>query len=128
MNQVSRTDCIDQFLRIRGPERVFHGIEVIESADVLIESMNRRQILVHVAQMVFPKLTGGVAEFFEHGGDGGRFGGHTDVLARLPHRCEPRAKGELSRNEIRPTSRATWRPRSIWKPNVWPSPVRYAPT
>ena len=42
--------------------RIFLGVEVIEIAVEFIETVQRRQIFVAIAQVVLTKLAGGVAE------------------------------------------------------------------
>ena len=42
--------------------RLFLRVQVIEVAEELVEAVHRRQVLVAVAEMVLPELSGGVAE------------------------------------------------------------------
>ena len=46
------------------------GVEVVEVAEELVEAVDRRQVLVPVAQVVLAELAGGVAERLEQLGDG----------------------------------------------------------
>src|SRR5215472_16833336 len=52
-------------LRIFGIVRVFgllFGVEVVEVAEELVKAMNRGQILVAIAEVVFAELAGSVAQ------------------------------------------------------------------
>ena len=53
--------------------RLFLGIQVIEVAVELIETVGRGQKFVFVAQVIFAKLSGGIALFFQQLGNGGIF-------------------------------------------------------
>src|SRR5208282_5184168 len=75
-----------RLLRIVGQFRFFFGVKVIEIAEELVKSMHGRQEFIPIAEMVFAKLTGGIAERLEHVGDGRVFGlksyrraGHSDL-------------------------------------------------
>ena len=70
MNHVARADLIQQVLRVVGMRRVFHRIEVIEIAKEFVESVDGRQELIEIAEMVLAELAGSVALRFERGGDG----------------------------------------------------------
>jgi len=50
-------------LGIVGQFRFFFRVQVIEIAEELVKSMHGRQKFIPIAQMVFAKLTGGVAEW-----------------------------------------------------------------
>jgi hypothetical protein len=45
--------------------RLFFGIKVVEVAKKLVESVDRRKMLVLIAEMVFAKLTCGLAFIFQ---------------------------------------------------------------
>jgi hypothetical protein len=57
-------------LRIVGLLRLLLGVQVIEVAVKLVETVRGRQVFVTVAQMVLPELAGGVSLGLEQGGDG----------------------------------------------------------
>jgi hypothetical protein len=64
----ARRIVVDIPLVVFRPVRPFgflFGVEVIEIAEELVEAMDRRQIFVAVAEMVFAELPGGVAQRFE---------------------------------------------------------------
>ena len=64
MNEIARSNCVTdhRVRRIRVPVRIGHGVEVIEIAEELIESVDAREVLVQVAQMVLAELACGVAQ------------------------------------------------------------------
>jgi hypothetical protein len=51
--------------RVVGVFRLFLRVQVVEIAEELVKSMRGRQELVEVAEMVLPKLTGGVTQRFQ---------------------------------------------------------------
>src|ERR1700683_2549634 len=70
MHHVARANCVFKGWRVIGVEGVFHGVQVIQVAKVLIEAVNGGQELVEVTQVVLAKLTGFIAHGLERGGDG----------------------------------------------------------
>ena len=72
----------EQILRVVGVARVFHGVEVVEVAEELVEAVDGRQELVLVAEMVLAELTGGIALGLQRRGDGHRFGGQARWVRR----------------------------------------------
>ncbi|MNF72120.1 hypothetical protein D3C84_540900 [compost metagenome] len=80
--------------------RIFHGVEVIEVAEELIETMDGGQELVQVAQVVLAELAGGITHGLECGRDGDGFGGNTHGRAGLAdggHACPNR---QFAGNEV----------------------------
>ncbi|MNZ95643.1 hypothetical protein D3C78_1148070 [compost metagenome] len=57
-------------LRVIDVLRLLLGIEVVEVAEELVETVHRRQVLVAVAEMVLAELAGGVALGLQHFGEG----------------------------------------------------------
>ena len=100
VREVLRRRVVAQF-------RLLLGIEVIEIAEELIEAVHRRQVLVPVAQMVFPELGGGIPERFQHLGDGGILGLHSRGGARQPDLAQASAEDTLAHDERRPSGGAT---------------------
>ena len=60
MHQVARAVFVDPVLRIIEPVRIGHRVEVIEVTEEFVEAVHRRQIFVHVAEMVLAELPGRV--------------------------------------------------------------------
>ena len=59
-----RTSCENSgnpFREVVGHFRLFLGVEVVEIAEELVESVIGRQYLIQVAEMVLAELAGGVA-------------------------------------------------------------------
>src|SRR5207249_9257653 len=69
MDHVARPDLVQQFLWIAGMRRVFHGIEVVEITEELIEAVDGGQEFILVAKMVLAELPGSVTLRFERGGN-----------------------------------------------------------
>ncbi len=42
--------------------RLFFGVQVIEVAEELVESVHGRQVFIAIAEMVFAELAGGIAQ------------------------------------------------------------------
>jgi len=76
MHQVARADGIQEGLRVIGVEGVFHRIEVIQIAPILVEAMDSRQKLVAITQVIFAELARGVAHRFQCCCDGWRLRRH----------------------------------------------------
>ena len=72
-------------LRVIGILGLFFGIEVVEVAKELVETVVCWQVLVLVAKMVFPELAGGIAMRLEQLGDGGVFRLQADVGSGHPY-------------------------------------------
>jgi hypothetical protein len=68
-----------RILRVVGILRLFLGVEVVEIAEELIETMHRRQVFISVAKMILAELPGGV----------------TECLHDIGHARVKRAKAEL---------------------------------
>jgi hypothetical protein len=62
--------------------------------------MQRGQVLVPIAKVILPELTGGVALCSEGSGDCRRLRWHADGGSCLTHSCETRADRQLTRYEI----------------------------
>ena len=88
------------------PVGVRHGVEVVQIAEELIEAVQRRQVLVQVAEMVLAELSGGIALRLERGGDRAGLGRHADVGAGLADGRQARAQGNLAGDEGGPARRA----------------------
>ena len=80
-------------VRERVPVRVRHGVEVVQVAEELVEAVQRRQVLVQVAEVVLAELPGGVALRLERGGEGAGLGRHADVGAGLADGRQPVRSG-----------------------------------
>jgi hypothetical protein len=72
---------------------------VIEIAEELVEAVHRRQVLVAVAEVVLAELAGGVAEGFQHVGDGGILRPQSQLRARHPDLGQAGADRRLAGNE-----------------------------
>ena len=83
VDHVARPDLIQEFLRIGGMRGIFHGIEVIEVAEELIEAVDGRQKLIEVAEVVLAELAGGVPHRLQDGGDGAGLGGEPGLGSSL---------------------------------------------
>src|SRR5262245_41808699 len=68
----ARTEFLPELrvLRVIGIFGLFFCIEVVEITEELVETMNRRQELVAIAQVVLTELARGVAERFQNVRDG----------------------------------------------------------
>ena len=62
--------------------RFLLGVEVVQVAEELVETVRSRQILVEVAEVVLAELSGGVPQRLEQRRDRRVLGGHADVDAR----------------------------------------------
>ena len=94
-----------ELLRIRIVRifRIFFGVEVIEIAEEFIEAMNRRQVLVKVAEVVLAELTGGVTLRLQQLCDGRVLRLQAHIHARRANFRKTRAKYALSGDECRAT-------------------------
>ena len=88
------------------PVGVRHGVEVIQIAEEFIEAVQRRQVLVQVAEMVLAELSGGIALRLERGGNRASLGRHADVGAGLADGRQARAQGDFAGDEGGPARRA----------------------
>ena len=72
MDHAARAEFLFEFrvLRVVGIFRFFFGIEVVEVAEELIETVGGGQHFVAVAEVVFAELSCHVALRLEQGGDG----------------------------------------------------------
>ena len=91
MDEVARAYRVFPLGRIGVVERILHRVEVIEVAEIFIETMVGRQHMVTVAQMVLAELPGFIAQRLEGVGDGRRLIGHAQCRARLADRSQPGA-------------------------------------
>ena len=82
------------------------GVEVVEVAVELVEAVRRRQVLVHVAEVVLAELPGRVAERLEQLRDRHVLGLQADVDARHPDLAQPGPEHALAGDERRPAGRA----------------------
>ncbi len=78
------------------------GVEVIQVAVELVEAVHRRQVLVHVAEVVLAELAGGIAEGLEQFGDRRVLGGPADRRAGHADLAHPGAVHALPADERRP--------------------------
>ena len=93
-------------LRIVRILRLFLGVEVIEIAEELVEAVQRRQILVLVAEVVLAELAGGVAERLEQFGDRRIFRLQADIGAGHADLGQPGADRVLAGDERGAAGRA----------------------
>ena len=85
----------------------FFGVEVVEIAVELIESMDRREELVTVAKVVLPKLPGRIAQRFEQFRERGVFGLNTDLCPGKTYFCQAGTNRTLARDKGGSPRRAT---------------------
>ena len=95
-----------RLLRVVGMRRVFHGVQVIQVAEELVEAVHGGQELIAVAEVVLAELAGGVALRFERGGNRAGFRRNADLGARLADRGHAGADGQFAGDEVRPARRA----------------------
>ena len=86
---------------------LFLGIEVIEVSVEIVETVNGRQILVTVAEVVLARLTGHVSQRLEQISDGGVFGLEALHRARHANRCKAGTHRDLPGDECRASGCAT---------------------
>ena len=107
------------FLSERGILRIvvilglFLGVQVIEVAEEFVESVNRRQMLVAVAEVVLAELAGGVAEALHEFPDRGILGAQTERRARHADLGETSTDRRLAGNKRRATGGAALLPVEI---------------
>jgi len=65
VHEIAWTNRLFPLGRVGAPEWIFHRIQVIEIAEVFIETMYAGQQGIPVAQVVLPELTGGVSHRLE---------------------------------------------------------------
>ena len=82
-----------------GVFRFFFGVEVVEIAEELIETVGGGEHVVAIAEMIFAELTGEIALGFEDGGDGGIFFFHALWGAWEADFGEAGADGSLASDE-----------------------------
>src|SRR5262249_1406137 len=109
LQDAARTEFFPKFgvLRIVRVLRLFLGVQMIEVAEELVETMHGGEVLVPVTKMVLTELPGGVAEAFQEFGDCRVFKGETQFCAWETHLRETSSDGLLPRDESRPTGGAT---------------------
>ena len=95
-----------RILRIRWPVGVRQGVEVVQVAVKLVESVQGRQVLVQVSHVVLAELAGCVALSLECRGEGTRLGGHAHVGPSLTDGCQSSAQRNLARDEAGSARRA----------------------
>src|SRR5215472_7852912 len=61
------------------------GVEVVEVAEELVKAMDRGQVLVAIAEVVFAELAGGVSQRLEEFGDRRIFRLQTEFSSGKPH-------------------------------------------
>ena len=59
--------------------RIFHGIQMIQVAEELIEAVDGGQEFVEIAEVIFAELAGGIALRFERGSNRAGLSGQADV-------------------------------------------------
>src|SRR6516164_2641598 len=69
-------------------------------AEEFVEAVDRRQVLVQIAEMVLAELSGGVAERLQHGSQRACLVRTTDIGAGLAHRGQSGAQWQLAGNKI----------------------------
>src|SRR6478752_916467 len=79
---------------------------MVEVSKELIESVDRRQELIEVTQMVLAELAGSVAHRLERCGNGRRLGRHSDRRSGLANRGQSSPDRQLACNEVGATSSA----------------------
>src|SRR4029453_7544596 len=84
--------------RIVGAFGFLLGIQVIQVAEKLIESVSRWKELVTIAEVVLAELTGDVAKWLEHLGNGRILRPQPEVGARKSDLRKPSANRRLSGN------------------------------
>ncbi len=80
---------------------------MIQIAEEFVEAVDRRQILVQVAEVVLAELAGGVALCFERGGERAGFFRDADIGTGLADGGEARTEWNFAGDEVRATCRAT---------------------
>ena len=100
MHQIARPIFVDPILWIVEPVRIGHGVEVIQITKEFIEAVQRRQVFVQVAEMVFPKLSRGVAHRLQYQRCCHGLVRHADVGASLADRRKARAQRDLPGDEV----------------------------
>ena len=86
-------------LRIVRILRLFFGVQVIEVAEELVETVHGRQKFVAITEMILSKLSGGISERLHDVGDRGIFGSQADVGSRQSNLRQPRTNRRLSGDE-----------------------------
>src|SRR5438093_4532629 len=87
--------------------RIFHGIEVVEITEELVEAVDGGQEFILVAKMVLAELPGGVALRFERGGNRTCLSWKAGWRTGLTNRGHARANGKFARDEVGAPGRAT---------------------
>ena len=108
VEHTSRPECRfeSRVLRVVREFRLLFRVQVVEVAEELVETMDRGQELVLVAQMVLPELAGDVALRFQQVGDSGIFRVQTNVRTGHADLRQARAHRVLAGNESCTASRA----------------------
>src|SRR5215471_7768508 len=71
------------FRRIVRPLRLLFAVQVVEVAEELVEPVHSGQVLVEIAQMILPELSGCIPERFEELGNGRIFSLHDKTVGEL---------------------------------------------
>src|SRR6266568_7511276 len=87
--------------------RVFHGVQVIEVAEELVEAVDGGQKLIEITEVVLAELASGVALRFERSSNRASLSWQPGFSARLPDRGHAGATGQFAGNEVRPARGAT---------------------
>src|SRR5436190_19392704 len=87
--------------------RIFHRVQVIQVPKELVETVNRRQELIEIAQVVLAKLAGGIALRFERCGNRASLSWYTHFSTGLADRGHASANRKFAHDEVCATCRAT---------------------
>src|SRR5215813_6764618 len=92
---------VRKILRVRviGQFRLFLGIQVVEVAEELVETVDRRQIFIAVAEVVLADLPGRISQWLQELGDGRVQLAQTDRSGRQTDFGQPGAQSVLAGNE-----------------------------
>ena len=85
---------------------LFFGVEVVEIAEELIETVHRRQMLVTIAEMVLAELTGAITLVLHGAGDGRIDRHHAFLGARQADLGQAGAQPALAHDEASPAGSA----------------------
>src|SRR4029453_18096400 len=87
-------------LGVGEPVRVRQGVEVVQVPVELVEAVQRRQVSVQIAEVVFAELAGGIAHRLEDGGGRDGLARHADAVAGPAPRRQAGPNGQLARDEV----------------------------
>ena len=112
--------AIGGVLRVVRQLRLLLGIEVVEVAEELVESVDRGQRLVAIADVVLAELAGRVAHVAQQAADGGILLAHAHGRARKSHLREAGADAVLAGEESRATGGARLLAVIVKEPDAFP--------